>query len=139
MSLPEPPHRRQYLSAPEKLEYDDSLESGLEDIPRSPGMEVPMGGIVRDERGRKASLYSTILGAVGIATLLTGFFVFWLWFMPFIFSGLAIWQARVAKKYGESATWGMVTGVAGIVIAVLLILVAVLLIGLGFAAFSVFT
>lgn len=139
MSLPPPPHRRPYLSAPEKLEYDDSLESGLEDIPRTPGMGAPTGGVVKDERGQKASLYSTILGAVGITTLLTGFFGFWLLFVPFIFSGLAIWQARVAKKYGESATWGMIMGVVGIAIAVILILLTMLVIGLGFAVFSAFS
>lgn len=139
MSLPPPPHRRTYLSAPERLEYDDSLESGLEDIPRTPGMDVPTGGVVKDERGQKASLYSTVLGAVGITTLFTGFFGFWLLFVPFIFSGLAIWQARVAKKYGTSAPWGMVLGIVGIAIAVLLVLLTLLIIGLGFAVFSAFS
>lgn len=138
MSLPTPPHRRTYLSAPDKLEYDDSLEAGLEDIPRTPNMDAPTGGVVRDARGQKASLYSTVLGAVGITSLITGIFGFWLLFLPFIFSGLAIWQARVAKKYGESATWGMVLGIVGIAIAVLLVLLTLLVIVLGVALFSAF-
>ncbi len=139
MSLPTPPHRRPYLAAPEPLQYDDSLESGLEDIPRTPGMDVPMGGVVQDVRGRRASLYSTILGAVGITTLVTGFFGFWLLFVPFIFSGLAIWQAKVAKKYGEKSMWGMTLGVIGVSIAVLGVVLMVLLVVLGFALFSLFS
>lgn len=139
MSLPPPPHRRPYLSVPQDLDYDDTLESGLEDIPRTPGMaEPPVGGVVQDERGRKASMYSTILGAVGLSTLLTGFFGFWFLFVPFIFSGLAIWQARVAKKFGVSATWGMVMGVIGVGIAVVALLLVLLLVVLGIAILSAF-
>lgn len=137
MTLPPPPPRKPYTVEPDRLSYDDSLESGLEDIPRTPGMDTPpVGGVVIDERGRKASMYSTILGAVGISTLLTGFFGFWFLFVPFIFSGLAIWQARVAKKFGVSATWGMVMGVIGIGIAVAIGLLILLLLVLGIALLS---